>query len=143
MESLVINSGGLGATQSDLAAPCVAYGYASYLTNPTCWGQSYDSWNAQFYGASTINVTPPVAPGTPASLTTLPDTTGQAAQDLSNAALSATQAANAAANPVTADACQTFTNSWPYPFGNLTCGEMFGWGVGIFAAVLILPRLIR
>ena len=142
MDALVINSGGLGSA-SDEAAQCVALGYASYLTNPSCWGQSYDSWDQQFYGANTLTVTQPSAPGTPSSLTTIPDTTGQAAQDLSNAALSATQAANAAANPVTADSCQSFTNNWPYPFGNMTCGEAFAWGVGIFAAVLILPRFIR
>ncbi len=144
--SLVINSGGLGASASDTAAQCVALGYASYLTNPACWGQSYDDWQSQFYGANAITVTAPAAPGAPSNLTTVPDTTGDTGQALSNAAISATQASNTAANPPAApdaDACQLITDSWPSPFTGMNCSTLALWGVGIFAAFLILPRLIR
>lgn len=143
MHRLVINSGGLGATASDTAAQCVQLGYASYLTNPSCWGQSYESWQEQYYGPNTLTITPPPAPGTPSDLTALPDTTGDAAQALSNAALAAAAATNVALNPVTADACQNFTNEWPYPFGNMDCPTAFLWGAGILAALLLLPRLIK
>lgn len=74
--------------------------YLSWLTNWNCWGYSYDEWSAAFYATTggTLTITTPVAPGTPSDLTTVPDTTGQTSQDLANAALAATQAANAAAN---------------------------------------------
>jgi hypothetical protein len=148
MGAMVINSGGLGQTASEDAAECVSAGYASYLFNPSCWGQSYADWQAQFYGtgatgASSIAIQAPAAPSVPASLTTLPDTTGDTAQDLSNAALAATQVATAIANPATADACQTFSNNWPYPFGNTDCPTMMLYGALLLGAILIVPRLIK
>lgn len=145
MPEFVINSGGLGeATASQLALPCVAFGYLSYLSNPSCWSESYDTWQTQFYGpGAQLNIATPGAPGTPSDLTSIPDTTGSTAQDLSNAAIAAAQAANAALNPPTADSCQMLTNDWPYPFGNLDCTTALGWGLGILAAILILPKVIR
>jgi hypothetical protein len=145
VRKFVINSEGLGgATASDLAAPCVAFGYASYLTNPSCWGQSYDSWQTQFYGPNAVlSIATPAVPGVPSTLTSLPDTTGDAAQDLSNAALAVTQASNAASNPVTADSCQTLSNGWPYPFGDMDCPTMLMWGLGALAAIMIVPRLFK
>lgn len=142
MRKLAVNSSGLGATASETAAQCVALGYASYLFNPACWGQSYADWQAQFYGPSTLAIAPPVAPAAPADLTALPDTTGQTAQNLSDQALLATQAANVADNPST-DACQRLSSSWPYPAVNLDCPTMFLWGAGVFLAVLLLPRLLK
>lgn len=152
MGSLVINSGGLGTyLVSDCNAPLVA-GVAplidcdslSNFFHSACWGMCTDqtvaSMAAGLAPAQTLNVTTPVAPGSPADLTALPDTTGAAAQALSNAALLQTQTNNAAANPAVTDQCQNFTSSWPI---SLTCNEMLLAGVGIFAAVLILPRLIR
>jgi hypothetical protein len=146
--SYVLNSAGLGQSASDEAAQCVALGYASYLFNPSCWGQSYADWQAQFYGPNTINIATPVAPAAPATALTDPnavlaDTTGDTSQDLSNAAILATQGANAAENPPTADACQTLSNNWPYPFGNMDCPTMLGYGIAAVAIILLLPRLFK
>lgn len=88
---------------------------------------------------STIALTLPVAPGTPASLTTIPDTTGQAAQDLSNAAIAATQANIDAANPpIAADSCETLTANWPWPFDGVACSTFMLYGVGALALFMVL-----
>lgn len=139
MSALVINSGGLGTywVGDCTTGELIDCDSLSNFFNSACWG---------FGCAAKLNVTTPVAPGAPSTVYTnpnqvVPDTTGQTAQDLSNAAILATQAANKAANPpVPVDSCQTLTAGWPI---TLTCSQMLLAGVGIFAAVLILPRLIR
>lgn len=109
--NLVVNSGGLGSTASDVllgtptltsAAWANACGdnFPSYILDFNCWGNSYSDWQAALASFSTINIPAPTAPAAPVDLTGgVPDTTGAASQDLSNAAILATQAATAAANP--------------------------------------------
>lgn len=125
------------------AEACTTLGYSSYLFQPACWGASYADWQAEFYGpATTLNITPPAAPGAPVDLTALPDTTGAAAQALSNAALAQTQADNVAANPpVTADFCSTFSVNWPYPFDNLSCPTLIISGLAIMALFMVLGKV--
>lgn len=114
MPKLAINSAGLGDVVSTLVsaydanAPSLTssgwvqqcgLSFASYLTNPSCWGNSYDQWTQAFYGLK--SPASPVAPAAPSTVYTnpdqvVPDTTGQTGQDLSNAAISATQGANQA-----------------------------------------------
>lgn len=151
---MAFNSGGLGSASLPgslaQAEACTTLGYSSYLLQPACWGASYADWQAEFYdSATTLNIRPPVAPGAPANLTTLPvnpdgsyDTTGATAQALSDAAIAATQAANAAANPpVTADFCSTFSANWPYPFDNLSCSTLIFSGLAIMAFLMVLGKV--
>jgi hypothetical protein len=144
MGGLVINSGGLGVYMlNDCSSSSPTMGQAidcdsiTNILNPTCWG---------FCGAG-LNIASPIAPGAPSNLSAagVPDATGQTAQDLSNAAMLATQAANAAANPPgpDADSCESFTASWPYPFDGMTCSTVALYGALAFAAILILPRLLK
>lgn len=145
MGSLVINSGGLGVYMvNDCNSSSPTMGQAidcdlwSNILNYSCWGLC----------PAGLNITPPVAPS-PSNINLtapgVPDASGQAAQDESNAAWLATQAANAAANPpgAAADSCESFTATWPYPFDGMTCSTVALYGVLAFAAILILPRLLK
>lgn len=160
MPRLVINSEGLGdattVTQSSGLAPSLndpawqaqcGQNFGTYLTDPWCWGDSWSNWqNAYMLSPSGgLTVTTPVTVGAPASGLTDPnavlgDTTGATSQDLSNAAIAATQANNAGANPPDAnslgDSCTALSANWPYPFDSLNCTEMMAIG-GVTLAVLM------
>lgn len=144
MGSFVINSGGLGTYMLNDCAPGsptmgTAIDCDSLLNffNRTCWGLC----------PAGLNITAPVAPSpTNIDLTAagVPDATGAAAQAESDAAILATQAANAAANPsAAADSCESFTATWPYPFDGMSCTTMMLYGGLALAAIFILPRLIK
>ena len=152
MNRMAINSGGAGLGAGDTSASqCIGAGYASYIFNPNCWGQSYEAWRQQFYGTPAITLPPASGPSAPANLITpgseLPGDAGQqatgAVDQVTGSALASTQADIVASNPPVADACQNFTNSWPYPFGNLDCPTVMLWGVGIAAALYILPKVLK
>jgi hypothetical protein len=145
MGGLVINSGGLGTyMRNDCSSNSPTMGQAidcdsiTNFFNPTCWGLCGPG----------LNIASPVAPS-PSNLNLtapgVPDATGDAGQDESNAALLATQAANAALNPpgAAADSCESFTATWPYPFDGMTCTTVALYGALAFAAILILPRLLK
>lgn len=145
MSALVINSGGLGTYMlNDCSPSSPTMGQAidcdllSNFFNRTCWGLC----------PAGLNIAAPVAPSpTNINLSApgVPDATGDAAQAESDAAILATQAANAALNPpgAPADSCESFTASWPYPFDGMTCTTVALYGVLAFAAILIIPRLIK
>ena len=74
--SVVLNSGGLGdfflSTNDPGAANACGVSYASFLTNPMCWGNSWSDWQNAFYGVSATapGATVTGAPGTPANIVT-------------------------------------------------------------------------
>ncbi len=160
--SLVINSGGLGATdpltpvvpntQTTTLSPgtiSMCNSWAYYVTIP-CWQLSRDAW-AEAASLPPVPSNLVAAPGAPANLTTVPDTTGAASQALSNAAISQTQAniqgfvssEDVPENPLGTDACESFTQNWPSPFDGMTCTTMMVWGAVGLAIALVLPRLLK
>jgi hypothetical protein len=146
---VVVNSGGLGTY---LVEDCNNNGalidcdsFSNFLKG-ACWGLCADENLASAAGglvpAQTLNITQPVAPAPPSDLTTVPDTTGAAAQALSNAAILQTQANNAAANlPTPPDQCALYSADWPWPVSGLTCPQMFLYGGALIIGVLLLARL--
>jgi len=133
---LVINSGGMGAAQTTNLSP-QEIGYCSgslYWVLPECWGLSHDAWQAAA-ALPPIPASVVAAPAPPANLTTLPDTTGQTAQDLSNAAMLQTQGN-----------VQGFLDSVPdNPLGTAPCEWMnvscTTWAIiGAAGLVLLLAR---
>ena len=68
-------------------------GYCSgglYWVLPECWGLAHSAWQAAA-ALPAIPASVVQAPGAPSDLYTLPDTTGQTAQALSDAAIAGTQ----------------------------------------------------
>lgn len=155
MGALVINSGGLGtylvedcnnASAAGVPALIDCDSFANFFA-AACWGLCTDENVASAAGglapAQTLSITTPAAPGVPSSLTTIPDTTGQTAQDLANAAITATQAANAAANPpATPDQCSVYSADWPWPVTGLSCTQMI-LGAGILGLGLFILMRVK
>lgn len=137
MPSLVINSQGLGTL---MLADCstgqmIDCDSWSNLFNWTCWGACPNA----------LAITTPVAPGAPASLTAIPDTTGAAAQALSNAAMTQTLANNAAANVAVGsseDTCSTLSANWPWPLDGISCSSMLIAGIGVAFLLLVIPKVV-
>jgi hypothetical protein len=144
-ELAVVNSGGLGGffyTTTDGQGPLVCGQFeAPYFLNPQCWGDSFANFQTAFYGTApggpnNLTMATPIVPKAPDIVYTnpnqvVPDTTGQTSQDLSNAAIAATQALNASLNPpptTPPDFCQTLSANWPYPFDDIPCSSMLLYG---------------
>lgn len=150
MPELVINSMGLGTylIPDCTTGKLIDCDLFSNMFNSTCWGAcAADQLQSVIGGmapSQKLTITPPVAPAAPANLTTVPDTTGQTSQDLSNAAWLQTQANNAAANPpAVPDACATFTANWPWPFDGLSCSTLLVAGLAGAAILLALKDWSR
>ena len=89
-------------------------GYCSgalYWVLPECWGLSHQAW-IDAAGVPSVPTNLIAAPAGPADMYALPDTTGAAAQALSNAAIAQTQAniqnyvSNLPDNPAGTDTCE-------------------------------------
>jgi hypothetical protein len=143
---MVLNSHGLGTVATPTGSPSLnspgwanacGLSFASYLFDYDCWGEPYSAWQTAFYatqpgGANALVIPGPPPLAGPPDMYVLPDTTGQAAQDISNAQISAAQAAIAAANPPPSspiDSCTTLSASWPWPLSSLSCSTMLLVGI--------------
>lgn len=134
--SVVINSAGFGAAQlADLNADTISMCNSwKYWAVPPCWELSPDAWKAAA-GLPALPASLIAAPGAPSNLTTIPDTTGQTAQDLSNAAQLQTQAN-----------VQEFVNEIPdNPLGVQPCewGGIACWAWAAIGAVGVLLLVRR
>ncbi len=147
--SLVVNSHGMGAAtpggSPSLNSPgwanACGLSYASYLFDWDCWGEPYSAWQTAFYatqpgGANALAIPGPPPLAGPADMYALPDATGQAAQDISNAQIAGAQGSIAAANPPSSpiDSCTTLSAGWPWPLSSLSCSTMLMvGGIALFA----------
>lgn len=128
---------GLGAAQTTAITPANIDVCSSptYYVWPPCWGLDRESWQA----AGKLPEIPSsliAAPGAPSNLTTLPDATGQTGQDLSNAAMGATQSN-----------VQDFVNSLSdNPLGSAPCSWLnlpcTWWGI-IAAGLIVIPMYVN
>lgn len=173
MPEFVINSGGyegLGDTAPSLlslvpgaASPSLTSApwantcgssLAAFILNAQCWGNSYSDWEAAYNSFSGLNIPAPAPLSVPVTALADPnavlgDTTGQAAQALSNAQIAASQAAIAAANPSIGSNQQVgLCPAWCQLLDcdancNLSMdGTNLAWLVGSAALLFVLVKMI-